>query len=271
MDREEIVSKRMPTAFVPHAGGPVGHVDFGGERAEIESFVSYWRSLVNLPASRPKAVLAVSAHWEGRVPTVMSSGSPPMLYDYGGFPAEAYQITWPAPGDPALAGRVRALLDKAGFETAEDPSRGFDHGTFVPLKMTYPAADIPVVQLSLKTGLDAAEHVGIGTALLPLRDEGVFIVGSGDSFHNMRGFTPAYRERSEAFNAWLTDAVTSSASERNRKLVHWEAAPFARECHPREEHLIPLMVVAGAAGADAGTLTWSGAFLGPEQTGYHFG
>lgn len=264
------MSTRMPTAFVPHAGGPVGHVEMGGPRAEIESFVRYWRSLRDLPPAQPTAVLAVSAHWEAQVPTVMSSPNPPMLYDYGGFPAEAYQITWPAPGDPALAARVRALLGSAGAETAEDPRRGFDHGTFVPLKMTYPV-DVPVVQLSLRTGLDAAEHLRIGRALEPLRDEGVFIVGSGDSFHNMAGFTPAYRERSEAFNAWLTDAVTATVDERGRKLADWAAAPFARHCHPREDHLIPLMVVAGAAGDDAGTVTWSGTFLGPQQVGYHFG
>lgn len=260
----------MPTAFVPHAGGPVGHVEMGGLQAEVDAFVSYWRSLRDLPGVTPKAVLVVSAHWEASVPTVMSSPNPPMLYDYGGFPPEAYRIMWPAPGDPELAARVRVLLGDAGFATAEDPSRGFDHGTFVPLKMTYPA-DVPVVQLSLKAGLDAAEHLQVGRALQPLRDEGVFILGSGDSFHNMRGFTPGYRERSEAFNAWLTDAVRATTSERDGRLSDWASAPFARHCHPREDHLMPLMVVAGAAGADRGTVTWSGTFFGPEQVGYHFG
>ena len=265
-----LMPKRMPTAFVPHAGGPVGHVDMGLPRTEVDPIVSYWRSLRDLPGTTPRAVLAVSAHWEARIPTVMSSPSPPMLYDYGGFPAEAYQIAWPAPGDPALAGRVRELLAGAGFETAEDPRRGFDHGTFVPLKMTYPA-NVPVVQLSLKVGLDAAEHLGIGRALTPLRDEGVFIVGSGDSFHNMHGFTQAYRERSVAFNAWLADAVAAEGSERDRKLADWTSAPFARDCHPREDHLIPLMVAAGAAAEDVGRLSWRGSFFGTEQVGFHFG
>jgi aromatic ring-opening dioxygenase catalytic subunit (LigB family) len=249
----------------------VGHVEFGGSRAEIDGFVAYWRSLRGLPPSPPTALLVVSAHWEAPVPTVMTSPNPPMLYDYGGFPAEAYRISWPAPGDPALARRVRALLGDAGVDTAEDSRRGYDHGTFVPLKMTYPDAEVPVVQLSLVAGLDASAHLRIGRALAPLRDEGVFIVGSGDSFHNMRGFGPAFLERSEAFNGWLTEAVTAKSDERERLLSRWEQAPFSRLCHPREEHLIPLMVVAGAAGGDAGARTWSGGFLGPQQVGYHFG
>src|SRR5690606_15330538 len=121
-------------------------------------------------------------------PTVTTAERPPMLYDYSGFPPESYRVTWPARGNPALANRVRGLLEKAGSKTAADAKRGYDHGTFVPLKLTYPDAEIPTVQLSLKTGLDPAEHLAMGRALAPLRDEGVFIVGSGMSFHNMRAF-----------------------------------------------------------------------------------
>jgi aromatic ring-opening dioxygenase catalytic subunit (LigB family) len=217
------------------------------------------------------ALLVISAHWEARLPTVMTSPSPPMYYDYGGFPPEAYAIQWPAPGDPELAARVQALLRDAGFDTAEDPRRGFDHGTFVPFKMTFPDADVPVVQLSLKAGLDPKEHFEIGRALAPLRDEGVFIVGSGDSFHNMRGFSRAFLERSEAFNTWLTEVVTGLSGDRRARLASWATAPFAKLCHPREEHLIPLMVIAGAAGDDNGKVTWTGPFMGPQQVGYHFG
>jgi aromatic ring-opening dioxygenase catalytic subunit (LigB family) len=175
-----------------------------------------------------------------------------MYYDYSGFPPEAYEIKWPAPGDPALAAHVRDLCGRAGFETAEDSERGFDHGTFTPLKQAYPDADVPVVQLSLMASLDAGEHLRLGRALAPLRDEGVFIIGSGDSFHNMRKFGPAAREPSQAFNAWLTDALTGDPGEREKKLTAWASAPEARVCQPREDHLLPLMVVAGAAGADAG-------------------
>ena len=263
---------RMPVAFLPHGGGPVTHVELGMPRDEVEALARYWRSVRDLPRAPPKAVLVVSAHWEEAVPTVMSSPHPPMLYDYYNFPPESYRITWPAPGDPAVAARVRELLSHAGFATAEDPQRGFDHGTFTPLKQTYPSADVPVVQLSLKEGLDAAEHLAMGAALAPLRDEGVFIVGSGDTFHNLREFFGGSPfERSLKFDEWLKGVVTGPVAERNHRLAGWAAAPFARYCHPREEHLIPLMVIAGAAGSDPGTVTWSGRFLGTQQTGYHFG
>src|SRR5579871_160361 len=136
-------SARMPVVYLPHGGGPWPFVDVGlGSPAELDALASYLRSLRELPAARPKAVLAVSAHWEEAVPTVMTSASPPMLYDYYGFPPESYRITWPAPGDPALAERVRSLLGAAGFPSEVDPKRGFDHGTFVPLKLTYPDADV---------------------------------------------------------------------------------------------------------------------------------
>lgn len=265
-------SVKMPVAYLPHGGGPVTHVDLGMPKAEVEALGQYWRSVRHLPPSAPRAVLAVSAHWEEAVPTVMSSAKPPMLYDYSGFPPEAYRISWPAPGDPVLASHVRELLGRAGFATAEDRERGFDHGTFTPLKQTYPNADVPVVQLSLKRGLDAAEHLAIGRALTPLRDEGVFIVGSGDTFHNMREFFGGQAfDRSMKFDEWLKSAVIGSVAERDARLASWTAAPFARYCHPREEHLIPLMVIAGAAGADRGTVTWTGSFMGSQQTGFHFG
>lgn len=269
--RGRVMSKRMPTAFVPHAGGPLGHVEFGVPAADVDGFVSYWRSLRALTPAPPSALVVISAHWEAAVPTVMTSPNPPMLYDYGGFPPESYRITWPAPGDPALAARVRALLGAAGIDSGEDPHRGYDHGTFVPLKVTYPGAEVPVVQLSLAAGLDPATHLQIGRALAPLRDEGVFIVGSGDSFHNLRAFGPASYDRSTAFNAWLTEAVTQPQQQREARLVQWSSAPFAQQCHPRAEHLIPLMVVAGAAGEDAGVRTWGGGLFGTEQVGFHFG
>src|SRR5690606_22105940 len=193
---------------------------------------------------------------------------PPMLYDYYGFPPESYRVTWPAPGNPALANRVRGLLEKAGFKTAADAKRGYDHGTFVPLKLTYPDAEIPTVQLSLKTGLDPAEHLAMGRALAPLRDEGVFIVGSGMSFHNMR----AFRDRrfvpvSETFDTWLRETATLPAAERDRRLADWTSAPGARACHPREEHLLPLMVCAGAAGEDRGTVDYSGTCMAMRISG----
>jgi aromatic ring-opening dioxygenase catalytic subunit (LigB family) len=195
-----------------------------------------------------------------------------MLYDYYGFPEASYHLTWPAPGDPKLAARVRELLGGAGFKTAEDAHRGYDHGTFVPFKLTWPEADVPVVQLSLIDGLDPQEHLKMGRALAPLRDEGVFILGSGNTFHNMRGFRdPSARDGAAQFDAWLQKAVTAPPGERDAKLADWESAPYARFAHPREEHLVPLMFAAGAAGEDRGAVSWSGTFMGVAGSGFNFG
>jgi aromatic ring-opening dioxygenase catalytic subunit (LigB family) len=263
---------RLPVVYLPHGGGPWPFVDVGlGARSELDALAGYLRSLHTLPPTRPQALLVISAHWEERVPTVMTAARPPLLFDYYGFPPESYQITWPASGHPTLAARVQQLLGNAGIATAVDDSRGFDHGTFVPLKLTYPAAEVPTIQLSLKRGLDPAEHLAIGRALAPLRDEGVFIVGSGMSYHNMRGFGSSGRAASEAFDAWLGETVVQPEAERARRLTQWASAPAARQSHPREEHLLPLMVIAGAAGADRGQTGYSGMLMGVRISGYHFG
>jgi aromatic ring-opening dioxygenase catalytic subunit (LigB family) len=261
----------MPVVFLPHGGGPWPWLDMV-DRDEHASLSGYLDEVRRLPAQPPTALLVISAHWEERVPTVMTSAKPPMFYDYYGFPPATYQITWPAPGAPALAARVRGLLEVAGIASATDDQRGFDHGTFVPLKLVYPEANIPTLQLSLKAGLDPAEHVAIGRALAPLRDEGVFIVGSGMSYHNMRGFRdPRLRADAETFDAWLREAATSAPAERDGKLALWAQAPSARAAHPREEHLVPLMVIAGAAGADRGVVAWNGTFAGMRLSAYHYG
>jgi aromatic ring-opening dioxygenase catalytic subunit (LigB family) len=263
---------RLPVAFVPHGGGPWPFVDFGVPQSEIDSLSAYLRSVRELPKEPPRALLVVSAHWEEAKPTVMSSPAPPMLYDYFGFPPAAYELQWPAPGEPKLAARVRELLDGKGFTSAENATRGYDHGTFVPLKVTWPEAQIPVVQLSLKGGLDAREHLELGRAVAPLRDEGVFILGSGNTFHNMRTFGDARAvEGSEKFDEWLRAAATASPRERDDLLAKWTEAPYARACHPREEHLLPLMFVAGAAGDDRGATTWSGTFMKMHISAFHYG
>lgn len=263
---------RMPVVFLPHGGGPWPFVDVGfGGRGELDELATFLRSIAKLPTSPPRALLVVSAHWEERAATVMTSPHPPMLYDYDGFPPESYQITWPAPGDPALADRVRTLLEQRGFSTADDAQRGFDHGTFVPLKLAYPEAEVPVVQLSLIEGLDPAEHVRMGQALAPLRDEGVFIVGSGMTYHNLRAFSPRAAPVAAAFDSWLQGTATLDEEARNRGLVNWERAPAARAAHPREEHLLPLMVIAGAAGPDRGRVAYRGSLLGLRLSAYCFG
>jgi aromatic ring-opening dioxygenase catalytic subunit (LigB family) len=261
---------RMPVVYLPHGGGPWPFVDLGMQ--DTDALASYLRGVRDVPSSPPKALLVISAHWEERVPTVMTSPRPPMLYDYYGFPPAAYQLDWPAPGEPALARRVQDLHEAAGFATAADAKRGFDHGTFVPLKLTYPEAEVPTVQLSLVAGLDPEEHLAIGRALAPLRDEGVFIIGSGLSFHNLRAFfDPRSRPIAETFDAWLRDAATRSPGERDAALVRWSLAPSARAAHPREEHLIPLMVIAGAAGEDVGKVAFDGTFAGLRVSAYQYG
>jgi aromatic ring-opening dioxygenase catalytic subunit (LigB family) len=264
--------ERMPVVFMPHGGGPWPFVELGFPKAEMDELASYLRSVRGLPKTPPKALLVISAHWEEPAPTVMTAERPAMYYDYYGFPPESYQITWPAPGHPQLAARVQELLGTAGFKTATDAQRGFDHGTFVPLKLTYPEANVPAVQLSLKHGLDPEEHLAMGRALAPLRDEGVFIVGSGMTYHNMRGFRdPRSIPVAEAFDAWLRETAALEPKERDQRLAQWSRAPAARQAHPREEHLLPLMVIAGAAGADRGKTAYNGSFIGMRLSAYHFG
>jgi aromatic ring-opening dioxygenase catalytic subunit (LigB family) len=262
---------RTPVVFVPHGGGPWSFVDIGFPEEEVMRLARYWESLPTLAPSA-KAILVVSAHWEESVPTLMTSPAPPMLYDYYGFPPTSYELTWPAPNDLPLAERVRGMLEEAGFEAAENPERGFDHGTFVPLKRAYPAADVPTLQLSMLRDLDPARHLELGRALAPLRDEGVFIVTSGMSYHNMRGFRRREsRPVAQAFDAWLREATAAPADERDRRLAAWTEAPHAREVHPREEHLLPLMVAAGAAGQDRGTIGFNAEVMGVPVSAVHFG
>jgi aromatic ring-opening dioxygenase catalytic subunit (LigB family) len=218
----------------------------------------------------PKAVLVISGHWEQPEFTVGSSEQPPLIYDYSGFPPETYQLKYDAPGSPELADRVVGLLSEAGIPARLDPQRGFDHGVFIPFKLVYPEANIPIVQLSLKAGLEPAAHMAAGRALAPLRDEGILLVGSGMSYHNLRSFfgggaNPA----SDRFDSWLTSAVTGE--DRSRKLLEWRTAPSARDAHPREEHLIPLMVAAGAAERDRGVRIYQDHVMGAAISAYRFG
>ena len=263
---------RLPVVYLPHGGGPFSYVDFGLPREEVDALVAHWEQVGALPGRRPNALLVISAHWESEVLTVTSSAAPPLFFDYYGFPPASYEIQWPAPGDPKLAARTRELLGAAGFETAEDARRGFDHGTFIPLGRSFPLADVPTVQLSLRIGLDPEEHLAIGRALAPLRDEGVYIVGSGMSYHNMRGFRQATADAdAERFDAWLAETVSLPRVDRDERLAFWELAPAARQVHPREEHLLPLMVVAGAAGDDRGSVPYRGTVFGKRVSGVQFG
>jgi len=240
---------------------------------EFEKLGEYLRGIDAAIGIRPKAILVISGHWEEAMPTVNTGEAPPLYFDYSGFPEHTYHLKYPAPGLPKLAHHVAQLLNDAGIASAENNQRGFDHGIFVPFMQIYPDADVPIVQLSLLQDMDPAVHIKIGQALQPLRDEGVLIVGSGLSYHNLRSiFRHGDSTPSHEFDAWLTDAVSNPSSERrNRKLIEWEHAPYAREAHPREEHLMPLMVVAGAAGDDIGRQVYSDTMAGKAVSAYQFG
>jgi aromatic ring-opening dioxygenase catalytic subunit (LigB family) len=261
----------LPTLFIPHGAGPCFFMDWTRGPAETWDKTAAWlkRIMARLP-ERPKAILVISGHWEEPVFTVQSGERPPLLFDYYGFPEQTYRLTFDAPGAPTLALQVRDLLGAAGFATAQDAARGFDHGVFVPLKLMTPKADIPVIQLSLRAGLDPAAHLAAGRALAPLRDEGVLIVGSGMSWHNMRGFNPAFTAKSAAFDGWLEQAMTDPV-RRDEAIRHWDQAPFAREAHPREEHLAPLFVAAGAAEGEPGKLAFRDTAMDVVLSAYEFG
>ncbi len=267
---------RLPALFIPHGGGPCFFMEPppGFPPDLWGNLAAYLRGIPADIGQRPRAVLVISGHWECAVPTVLNAEHHTLLFDYYGFPGHTYRLTYPASGSTAVAARVRELLAQADIHSEEEHERGLDHGVFVPFKLIYPEADVPIVQLSLKNNLDAAEHLAIGRALAPLRDEGVLIVGSGNSYHNLREFFStgaAAGEASALFDAWLGAAVEASSAQRERLLSNWQEAPAARECHPRCEHLIPLMVAAGAAGGDAGKITYREQMFGKMFSGVQFG
>lgn len=233
---------------------------------------AYLKTIVDRLPERPKALLVVSGHWEERDFTVHVGSEPPLLFDYYNFPPHTYRLRWDAPGAPAVARRAAALLARAGFPTAEEATRGWDHGVFIPLMVAVPGADIPVAQLSLRADLDPEVHIAAGRALAPLRDEGVLILGSGMSFHNLRVRGGQATAPADAFDAALTAAVTDPDPDaRARHLADWRSLPHAAFAHPREEHLIPLMVAAGAGGSDPAVHDHHGHVLGWAVSGYRFG
>ena len=267
---------KMPTVYIPHGGGPCFFMEWDLPETWNE-MESYLRRLPGDISLKPQAILMISAHWEGEVLQVQGQEQPDLLFDYYGFPDHTYELTYPAPGSPDLASRVASLLRQQGHEIDIVRDRGFDHGMFVPMKVAWPDADIPVVQLSLLADLDPAAHIAIGEALQPLRDEGVLIIGSGYSYHNMQTMGKFMRsggaaEFGDDFNAWLVDASTQGDSlARNQALANWTDAPGARDAHPREEHLLPLHVCAGAAGDDQGRQTFEARTMGAVSSAIQFG
>jgi len=271
MNAQSTANPRLPTLYIAHGGGPCFFMEWSPPDTWTK-MADWLRAIPSTLNQRPKAILVASGHWEEPRLSVTAASQPPLIYDYYGFPPHTYELRYDAPGSPQLADRVCELLKASGFDCSHDPQRGFDHGVFIPFKLIYPDADIPIVQISLLEGLDPAAHLAIGRALEPLRDEGVLIVGSGMSFHNLRAFGTDMRDISGRFDRWLTDTVTSAdIQQRNERLTHWENAPFARIAHPREEHLIPLLVAAGAAGPDQGRRIFNDTVMGTVVSAYQFG
>jgi aromatic ring-opening dioxygenase catalytic subunit (LigB family) len=251
-----MTGQRLPTYYLSHGGGPWPYMEDGMRRrfdkleASLLVIRGEWGDAV-------RAVLVISGHWETPEFAVSSGAHPGMVFDYYGFPEYLYHIKYDAPGSPELAMRVRAMLEAGGFSCDSDPERGFDHGTFSLLKPIYPNGEIPIVQLSVKLDFDPHAHLSVGRLLAPLRDDGVVIIGSGSSFHNLALRGPAAIEPSRRFDDWLQQALLkSSTSERRERVASWLLAPDARIAHPREDHLIPLMVALGAADEEPASLIY---------------
>ncbi len=258
----------QPALFIPHGGGPCFFMEWSmGPRDTWDSMAAWLRGLAATLPARPRAILVISGHWEEEAFAVTAAPRPPLIYDYYGFPEHTYRLQYPAAGDPALAAHIVSLLSDAGLPARMDAARGFDHGVFIPFMLIFPDADIPIVQMSLHHSLDPGLHLRAGNALAALRNEGVLIVGSGMSYHNMQGFgDPRSKLVSEQFDAWLNESVCNAGA-----LANWEAAPGARAAHPREEHLIPLMAAAGAGGGAKGTRIYNDQALGVTVSAFRFG
>ncbi len=264
----------LPTLFVPHGGGPCFFMDPDGGPSDPmwQPMEQYLRGLIASLPERPRAILLVSGHWEEETITLHTGERPALLYDYYGFSEHTYRLRWDAPGAPDVARRAAQLLTGAGFATCTESERGWDHGVFIPMKVAVPGADIPLVQMSLRADLDPADHIAIGRALAPLRDEGVLIVGSGMSFHNLRVRGVQAEAPSRAWDAALTDAVTDpDPARRADRVAGWSGLPHAKFAHPREEHLLPLMVALGAGGDDPAVRDHASEVLGWAVSGYRFG
>lgn len=257
-----MTSTTLPTYFISHGGGPWPYM-----KEQAEAYKALQDSLQKMPqdiGSTPTAILMVSAHWREKEFTVSSGATPAMIYDYGGFPEHTYHVKYPAPGAPALAQRVQKLIADAGMTINLDENRGYDHGTFVPLAVMFPAANVPVVQLAIRKRYEPALHLALGRALAPLRREGVLIVGSGLSYHNLGQFDASGKTASADFDQWLQETLLHTLpNRRSEALCAWSSAPQARSAHPREDHLIPLMVALGAAEQEQATCVYhEKAFLG---------
>lgn len=234
----------LTVLYIPHGGGPLPLFEHPGHLELI-------RFLKTIPdqLETPEAIIVISAHWEQSIPTLTAKAIPPLVYDYYGFAPEAYEIDYPAPGEPQIAKELWAGLEAKGIHSQLDERWGFDHGMYIPLKLMYPAAQIPCVQISLINGMNPSAHINLGRALNEILTGKILVLGSGFSFHNMKAFGKTGNDaKNIEFDQWLSETMTDtglSRSDRVDRLIHWERAPHARYCHPTEEHLLPLHVCYG--------------------------
>ena len=263
--------ERQPAIFIPHGGGPCFFMDWPDV---WDRMAEHLRGVAATLPQRPAALVVMSGHWETDRVTVTTGTHPQLIYDYYGFPAHTYELQYPAPGSSKLAEYIQKLLAKAGIASGGDAYRGFDHGVFIPLMLAFEKADIPVVEISLPLNATAEDVMEIGRALAPLRDENVLLVGAGMTYHNLRRFLrpdAEADEQSRHFDDWLYWAVSEEPNQRSSRLARWTDAPFAQDCHPKAEHLLPLMFVAGAAGTDPGVRDYSDTVMGKALSGFRFG
>ena len=237
----------LPTLFISH-GSPQLLIDDTAARDFLRGYAA------TLP--RPRAIVIASAHFGTSRPAVVADAKPGMIYDFGGMP-ELRRLTYPAPGDPVAALKIAGLLKAAGFEPVVVTGHGYDHGTWVPLMLLYPAADVPVVQLAVQPQLGPAHHVAVGRALASLKGENLLLIGSGSATHNLEEFYYGANAPDQpplpwvkAFTEWVHEKVTAGRLD---ELVRYRTlAPYAVENHPTEEHLLPLFIALGAGEGAAG-------------------
>lgn len=267
----QIAQALSPVLFLPHGGGPLPILGDKGH----EKMVSFLKEIAS-ELSEPSAILVISAHWEEEQATITSGNHPEIIYDYYGFPAEAYQIQYAAPGNSGLANEICTQLTASGVPARLDEQRGFDHGLFVPLKLMFPQARIPCIQLSLLKNLSPRMHIALGKAIASLRERNILIIGSGMSFHNLKTVFSSSIDSSkqnDAFDHWLIETCAHPgilSAVREQRLIEWQKAPFARFCHPREEHLLPLHVCYGVAcaGTPVAKVVFNDEVMGKKVTSF---
>jgi aromatic ring-opening dioxygenase catalytic subunit (LigB family) len=260
---------KQPVLFISHGGGPWPWIPELNNQYK-ETSKNFSQIAAKLP-ELPKAILCISAHWETPEFTVSTNPSPDLIFDYSGFPPHTYQLMYAGTGSPEIAGRAGMHLAMAGINIEVDVTRGFDHGVFVPLCLIFPEGQVPIVTLSIKKNYDPAEHIKLGEALAPLRDEGVLIIGSGLTYHNLKLFNELGHLSSQDFEDFCADASASEKTKRAELLKNWRKVPSAKAAHPREDHLVPLFVCAGAAGSDTGQRLFTDTVNGIVMGNYRFG